>query len=94
MSAEVRECSKCRAVKPLDDFYMKHGKPERTCKECRNAAARLYWREHRDEINARHRENYALNPAIRRKCHEKYLRRKIANAREELRKEERCICTN
>lgn len=94
MSAVMRKCAKCGEVKPLDGFYMNHGKPEGACKDCRNAAARLYWREHRDEINARHRENYAINPAIRRKCHDKYIRRKIAKAREQLWKEEKCICTN
>lgn len=35
------QCSSCRTVKPIDDFYLKHGRPNGSCKGCILATSRL-----------------------------------------------------
>lgn len=39
----TKTCSKCGDAKPLDDFYLKRGKPMSWCKACNRARNRLYW---------------------------------------------------
>ena len=49
----MRHCPDCDTTKPLDDFYVKDGKPRAVCKPC--------WRERSKAYNRTHRERLAEN---------------------------------
>lgn len=45
----MRECTKCHQTKPLTEFYKrsqsKDDGVQRRCKECVNAAYKVYWKK-------------------------------------------------
>jgi ssDNA-binding Zn-finger/Zn-ribbon topoisomerase 1 len=47
----MRECTKCHETKPLTEFYKrkqsKDDGVQRKCKECVNAAYKVYWQKNK-----------------------------------------------
>lgn len=67
----MKECSKCKVIKPVKGFYVRYSKPISACKECTKkhrsnhvknnpevvkATRDKYWNTHKDRLNTRRRE--------------------------------------
>lgn len=77
----VKQCTKCGVFQPLENFYLKQGKPRARCKACwaEQAAAKYkgnreamlaqqkeYAAAHKDEVRAKSARHYQANRAVRR----------------------------
>lgn len=57
-------CTKCRAIKPVEDFAPRKNRPGRESRRraCANAAGRSYYRNNRAKVDTRCRRWRAANP--------------------------------
>lgn len=64
LSSSSKRCTRCREIKPLDDFHRDKGKKDGRssyCKECAVENAQIYYRENREKCRKRQREYYKEN---------------------------------
>lgn len=72
---DVKRCTGCGEVKPLDDYYRNRAKPDgrrSECKTCTAEAARRWREENRDKQLERHRRYYEENRDKERKRRRRY----------------------
>lgn len=62
-----KECSKCGIVKPIEDFYTKHGWPYSACKECHKSHVlnTPFYKEYQRKYHLKNRERLSSDPRQR-----------------------------
>lgn len=72
---KCKECSKCRIVKPVSDFYIHKGSPYSQCKPCKLSADRESRSRRREKIREYEKSRY-LRDGDKRRALSREVRRK------------------
>ena len=57
----MKKCSKCKAIKPIEEFYKNHTRPDGRsylCQVCEKAAYKKYYYEQRPIVQAKRKADY------------------------------------